>query len=118
MTHEVIFPFRDVQDKGKSFPNGRVYAIGDKYPATKRKVSEERIAELSSTSNKIGRQLISEGEPTTAEVLDGAYGDESEVAVGNADYPWSLGGGYYELSDGSKVRGKAKAEEAEQKLGE
>lgn len=45
-------------------------------------------------------------------------GDESpdETAGAESDYPTHKGGGYYELSDGSKVKGKKAAEEAEAKL--
>lgn len=44
--HEVVTKFRDLQDKAKSFPKGRVYEAGDLFPATKRKVSDERIEEI------------------------------------------------------------------------
>ena len=101
---KVVHPFRDLQDTNKSNPNGRLYNVGDEYPATQRKVSEERINELKGRNNKIGYPLIEDS-------LD-------EVPKGNADYPWHLGGGHYELSDGSKVKGKEKAQEAEQKLGD
>ena len=60
MSYKVIHPFRDLQDTGKTFPDGRAYAIGDKFPATKRKVSEERLEELKSADNKIGKPLIKE----------------------------------------------------------
>lgn len=61
--HEVIYPFRDLEDKKATFPDGRVYQVGDKFPATKemeRKVTDERIEELSSNKNKIGKPLIKE----------------------------------------------------------
>ena len=99
---KVVHPFRDLQDTNKSNPNGRLYKVGDEFPATQRKVSEERIAELKGKQNKIGYPLIEDS-------LD-------EVPKGNADYPWHLGGGYYELSDGSKVRGKDEAEKAEKQI--
>ena len=99
---KVVHPFRDLQDTNKSNPNGRLYKVGDEFPATQRKVSEERIAELKGKQNKIGYPLIEYS-------LD-------EVPKGNADYPWHLGGGYYELSDGSKVRGKDEAEKAEKQI--
>lgn len=60
MSYEVIHPFRDLQDTGKIFPKGRVYAIGDKFPATKRKLTDERVEELKSDKNKIGKPLIKE----------------------------------------------------------
>ena len=52
MKYIVIEKFKDLQDKD------RIYEVGDKFPATKRKVSKERIAELSSTDNLIGKVLI------------------------------------------------------------
>lgn len=52
MKYIVVERFKDLQDKD------RIYEVGDKFPATKRKVSDERIAELSSTDNKIGKVLI------------------------------------------------------------
>lgn len=42
----------------KSQPNGRLYKVGDKYPATKRPIDEDRVAELISDDNKIGVPLI------------------------------------------------------------
>lgn len=45
MKHIVKVPFRDKLDrnaKKESFP----YAVGDKYPRGKRKVSDERLEEL------------------------------------------------------------------------
>lgn len=52
MGYKVITQFKDLQDKN------RIYEVGDKFPATKRKVSEERLEELSGKSNKIGKPLI------------------------------------------------------------
>lgn len=44
--HEVVTKFRDLQDKTKTFPKGRVYEAGDLFPATKRKVAADRIEEI------------------------------------------------------------------------
>lgn len=60
MNYKVIHPFRDLEDTGKTFPNGREYAVGDEFPATKRKVQDDRIEELLGNNNKIGRPLITE----------------------------------------------------------
>lgn len=60
MAYTVIHPFRDLQDKNKTFPDGRVYTVGEKYPATKKKVSDERINELTGNKNKIGKPVIKE----------------------------------------------------------
>lgn len=57
MGYKVITQFKDLQDKS------RVYQVGDKFPATKRKVSVERLDELSGDSNKLGKPVIEkEGE--------------------------------------------------------
>lgn len=60
MKYKVIHPFRDLEDTGKTFPDGREYAVGDEFPATKRKVQDDRIEELLGNKNKIGRPLIVE----------------------------------------------------------
>lgn len=44
--HEAKIKWRDLLDKTKAFPLGRVYEAGDLFPATKRKVSDDRIEEL------------------------------------------------------------------------
>ena len=54
MKFKVIHPFRDLQDKSKQFPDGKIYAIGDIYLSE----DEERIKELSTKANKIGKPLI------------------------------------------------------------
>lgn len=58
MKYEVIHPFRDLEDKKKSFPDGREYAVGDEFPATKRDVADDRLEELKGSDNKIGKPLI------------------------------------------------------------
>lgn len=51
--YEVVQKFKDVQD------NGKVYQKGDRYPKPlNKKVSEERLNELASTSNKLGQPVI------------------------------------------------------------
>lgn len=60
MAYKVIVPFADSQDKTKEFPDGRIYAVGNSFPATKRKVSDERIAKLMSQRNTIGKAVIKE----------------------------------------------------------
>lgn len=54
--YKVVHPFRDLQDKSKTFPNGRVYAIGDIY--SYKNAADERIKELASTKNAIRKVLI------------------------------------------------------------
>jgi len=58
MTYEVIQQFADTQDKTKSFPDGRIYSIGDSFPSTKRKIDPERLKELMSNKNRIGKAVI------------------------------------------------------------
>ena len=62
MSYKVIYPFADLQDKTKAYPDGRVYAVGEAFPATKRKVSDERIAFLMSSNNTIGKAVIVKGD--------------------------------------------------------
>lgn len=60
--YKVIQSFYDLQDY-KETKGGRVchlYRVGDEYPRTGLKPSEERIRELSSDSNRQGRPLIAE----------------------------------------------------------
>lgn len=60
MAYEVIHPFRDGQDTGKTYPSGREYFVGDPFPATKRKVADERIEELMGYDNNAKQPLIKE----------------------------------------------------------
>ena len=53
--YEVIHDFKDLEDKNK------VYTVGSTFPnPANKKVSKERIKELSSSKNKIGKPLIKE----------------------------------------------------------
>ncbi|MGE9994809.1 hypothetical protein ACQRBK_07230 [Peptoniphilaceae bacterium SGI.137] len=58
MEYKVIHAFHDLQDKTKEFPDGREYAVGDLFPATKRTVSKERIELLLGAENPAGIPLI------------------------------------------------------------
>lgn len=49
MKYKVVHPFKDLQDEN------RLYAVGDEY---KGKKSKERIKELTTEKNRIGRPLI------------------------------------------------------------
>ena len=60
MAYIVISPFADLQDKSKAFPDGRIYVVGDDFPATKRTIPEERIKHLSSSKNALGIAVIEE----------------------------------------------------------
>ncbi|SIT91679.1 hypothetical protein [Edaphobacillus lindanitolerans] len=95
--YKVIVDFTDFQD------GGHVYRADDPYPRKGAKVSEERVAELSSTENKRN------------EVLIVAVDDEPPESV-TAEYPKHNGGGWYELSNGETVQGKTAAAKAEAEL--
>lgn len=51
---KVVKKFYDLKD------NNHCYYVGDKFPHDGKKVSEKRIAELSSDKNKLGTPLIEE----------------------------------------------------------
>ncbi|WP_337227983.1 hypothetical protein [Staphylococcus succinus] len=51
--YKVISSFKDGKDKNKE------YNVGDSYPKpANKKISEDRINELSSNSNKVGKAFI------------------------------------------------------------
>ena len=49
--YKVLHPFTDKEDK-------HVYHVGDVFPVGKRKISEDRVAELMSAENVLGKPLI------------------------------------------------------------
>ena len=63
-------------------------------------LSDERFAEINSINDKLLEETEDTGE-----------GDKDE-------YPKHIGGGYYELSNGDKIKGKENAIEAEEQLKE
>lgn len=65
---KVLRPFRDLEDTNKTFPNGREYAEGDLYPSVFLDLSDERIEELSTNKNKMGRPVVERIEETEDEV--------------------------------------------------
>jgi hypothetical protein len=72
-------------------------------------VTEERFAEI---AENLGPDFVAK---VTLEELEST--DSKEEAEKEAsEFPKTLKGGYYELSDGSKVRGKEAAVEAENAL--
>lgn len=52
MKYEVVAYFTDLQD------DRHAYNVGDEFPRQGMSISEERIAELSTTNNKRGRVFI------------------------------------------------------------
>ncbi|WP_245807758.1 hypothetical protein [Halobacillus massiliensis] len=83
----------------------QVYQEGDNFPR-RGQVTEERVQELSSNENKLKKPLI---EPFN--VITNA-----EDALKEDEFPKHTGGGYFELSNGEKVKGKEAAVEAEKEL--
>lgn len=49
---KVIYKFKDLKD------NNHIYEVGDDFPRKGAKATDERIKELSSNLNKIGKPLI------------------------------------------------------------
>lgn len=94
MNFEVIAKFVDKED-GK-----RLYEVGQSYPRDGYFPSEERIESLSTHNNK-GKK------PFIKIVEDKGLDNE---------FPRHIGGGYFELSNGEKVKGKEVAEKAENEL--
>ena len=54
MKYVVIERFRDLQD------NEHVYEVGDKFPHSSKRVKKERLEELKTVNNRIGKPLIQE----------------------------------------------------------
>lgn len=54
MSYKVICAFTDLQD------HNHVYLVGDKFPHDNKNIPENRIKDLTSKNNKIGKPLIEE----------------------------------------------------------
>ncbi|EOR25013.1 hypothetical protein A499_06415 [Niallia nealsonii AAU1] len=91
--YKVVAKFLDLED------NKREYKVGETFPREGVEVSERRLAILSTDQNAAKKVLIEKLE-------------EGEEDV----FPKHTGGGYYELSNGEKVKGKEAAEKAEDEL--
>ncbi|MBC1651312.1 hypothetical protein HCJ13_14040 [Listeria booriae] len=106
--YRVVKAFTDLLD------GGRVYREGDAFPAEGAEVSEARLDELSGYQNRHREPLIVlAGKKPEDDKKEAVNEQEGEAP---AEFPKALPGGYYELSDGSKVKGKAAAEQAEKDL--
>ncbi|SET02123.1 hypothetical protein SAMN05421676_102357 [Salinibacillus kushneri] len=104
MSYLVLKNFRDIDD------NMHHYHEGDNYPREGYEPSEERIKELSSKENRVKRKLIVKVDEPQENKL--SVDDSGE----NEKFPKHTGGGYYELSNGEKIRGKEEAIAAENAL--
>ena len=89
MSHKVIRPFYDKTDNRKEYNKGDSYSHSD----------EDRIASL------VDKGFLEEKSKQPPDSND-------------SEFPKHSGGGWYELSNGEKVHGKEKAEEAEREVGE
>ncbi|MBC1937183.1 hypothetical protein HCA69_12450 [Listeria grandensis] len=108
--------YRVLKDFTDLLGNGRVYREGDPFPAEGAEVSEARADELSGYQNRHREPLIVfVGERPAMQKGDEQDGEKQEVEA-PTEFPKPLPGGYYELSDGNKVQGKAAAEQAEKDL--
>ena len=50
--YKVIYPFKDLQD------NGHIYNVGDIYPRHGVHADKERVGELKTAKNKIGKAVF------------------------------------------------------------
>lgn len=104
IAYKVVQAFVDLKD------GDRVYRVGDDYVSD----DEARIKDLLSEESEgrheslIGVSLI--------EPVEHVEPDKDEPD--GPEFPKHVGGGQYELSDGSKVKGKDAAVEAESALAE
>lgn len=94
----VVKTFADLEDKR------RLYEVGHPYPREGVEPTPERIEALTSSDNNRGEPVI--------KVVEDPENEDQE----DQEFPTHKGGGNYELSNGEKVRGKAAAIEAEDKL--
>lgn len=91
MPYKVLSGFTDKDTK-------KVYKRNSIYPGES--VSKERLKELTTKNNSQNKVLI----------------EKVESAGGQEDFPKHTGGGWYELSNGEKVKGKDEAVKAENQL--
>lgn len=119
--YKVVRDFTDLNNKD-SQGKGRVYRVGDVYPAGKTVPSEERINALLNGENKNSKVYIAEMDSESVEVEEALNGIEEEaeqefedVAEGTV-FPLHTGGSWYQLSNGDKIQGETKAVEEEAKL--
>jgi hypothetical protein len=107
MPYKVIRAFRDIKD------DHRVYRKGDTFPA-KGKVSKERVSELLSSENKVGKPLIEQLGVKSEEVDQEP--ETSKESSEESEFPKHTGGPWYTLSNGEKIQGKEVALAAEAEL--
>jgi hypothetical protein len=107
MTYKVIASFTDLED------NKRLYEVGQSYPREGLEPSEDRFTALSSRNNIGKKPFIKFVEDKVAPKVEVPLEREVDEVE---EFPKHTGGGYYELSNGEKVKGKGAAEKAEKAL--
>jgi len=99
MNYTVIKPFHDLEDYKRLYESGQ-------YPREGFKPTDERIQFLAN------KGFIQANEGTQEDGDNGEGRKDGE----ETEFPKHTGGGYYELSNGEKVKGKEEAIEAENAL--
>ncbi|WP_054770055.1 hypothetical protein [Lysinibacillus parviboronicapiens] len=100
MTAKVVNPFKELQH------NGHMYNAGDTYPTEGFVAKAERVFFLTGVHPKYNKIYL-------AEVAIDEQEESEELVL---EHPKHTGGGYYELSNGDKVKGKDEAIKAESAL--
>ncbi|MFJ8100238.1 hypothetical protein [Lysinibacillus sp. NPDC096212] len=100
ITAKVVNPFKALEH------NGRLYKAGDTYPAEGFTANEERVYFLTGVHPEYKKIYL-------AEVTINEQEEHKEQV---SEFPKHTGRGYYELSNGTKVKGKEEAIEAENAL--
>ncbi|WP_107951361.1 hypothetical protein [Lysinibacillus parviboronicapiens] len=108
MTAKVVNPFKEMQH------NGHMYSAGDTYPAEGFEATEERVYCLTGVHPKYNKIYLAEVAIDEQEEQKEKGEQEQEEHV--SEHPKHTGGGYYELSNGEKVKGKDEAIKAENAL--
>ncbi|MFE3573712.1 hypothetical protein [Lysinibacillus sp. NPDC059133] len=100
ITAKVVNPFKALEH------DGHMYKAGDTYPTEGYMADEERVYFLTGVHPEYKKIYL-------ADVLINEQEETKEQAL---EFPKHTGKGYYELSNGTKVKGKEEAIEAENAL--
>ncbi|WP_107838393.1 hypothetical protein [Metasolibacillus meyeri] len=105
---------RVVNEFNEEQHNNHHYKADDVYPAEGYEAKEERVYFLTGIHPKYKKIFLAD----VTEFKEPAENEESknDLGVEKNDFPKHLGAGRYELSDGSKVKGKEEAIKAENAL--
>lgn len=106
--YEVLKKFRDAETKD-IHEKGKILEWAEKR-------AEEAEKALAKWGGRFIKKIEEADEPKDPEVQEEVEDPEEKEVREQSEFPKHTGGGYYELSDGNKVQGKEKAEEAEKAL--